>query len=250
MFTGKPEHVKGFDYLGRYHYFLTFCTDHRRRLFVTADAVSTVRTQIERAAAEQSIALLAYRYMPDHVHFLAEGKANDSDCLRFIARAKQFSGFHYKARFNQRLWQRFAATRLRSAWPATSWRTRSGEAWLSGLRTTRTRDRPSTHSSRSSRQYKGRTRGTEGPAEAGYYFNSLSSDGKSSGLLFSAQLYSISASVGGRRFSVATTFHGFVHAFGSSSTARYSIVSLSIILNRSTTCSASLWTPALLSIHV
>ena len=107
MFTGKPEHVKGFDYLGRYHYFLTFCTDHRRRLFVTADAVSTVRTQIERAAAEESIALLAYCYMPDHVHFLAEGKADDSDCLRFIARAKQFSGFHYKARFNQRLWQRY-----------------------------------------------------------------------------------------------------------------------------------------------
>jgi REP element-mobilizing transposase RayT len=107
MFTDKPEHVKGFDYLGRYQYFLTFCTDHRHRLFVTADAVSTVRTQVSRAAVEQSIALLAYCYMPDHVHFLAEGQADDSDCLRFIARAKQFSGFHYKARFNQRLWQRY-----------------------------------------------------------------------------------------------------------------------------------------------
>jgi putative transposase len=107
MFTDRPEHVKGFDYLGRYQYFLTFCTDHRQRLFVTADAVSTVRTQISRAAAEQSIALLAYCYMPDHVHFLAEGQADDSDCLRFIARAKQFSGFHYKARFNRRLWQRY-----------------------------------------------------------------------------------------------------------------------------------------------
>ena len=41
------------------------------------------------------------------MHFLAEGKADDSDCLRFIARAKQFSGYHYKARFNQPLWQRY-----------------------------------------------------------------------------------------------------------------------------------------------
>ena len=26
------------------------------------------------------MALIAYCYMPDHVHFLAEGKARDSDC--------------------------------------------------------------------------------------------------------------------------------------------------------------------------
>ena len=107
MFTAKPEHLKTFDYLGRHQYFLTFCTHDRSRLFVTEDAVSTVRTQIERALQEEKFALLAYCYMPDHVHFLTEGEAEDSDCLRFIARAKQFSGFHYKARFKQRLWQRY-----------------------------------------------------------------------------------------------------------------------------------------------
>jgi REP element-mobilizing transposase RayT len=45
--------------------------------------------------------------MPDHVHFLAEGKAENSDCLRFIARGKQYSGYHYKAKFGHRLWQRY-----------------------------------------------------------------------------------------------------------------------------------------------
>jgi REP element-mobilizing transposase RayT len=45
--------------------------------------------------------------MPDHLHLLSEGQAEDSDCLRFIKRAKQFSGYHYKARFNRRLWQRY-----------------------------------------------------------------------------------------------------------------------------------------------
>jgi len=107
MFTGKPEHLKTFDYLGRYQYFLTFCTHCRTRLFVNDDAIDTVRTQIERAAGEQSFALLAYCYMPDHVHLLVEGRADDSDCLSFISRAKQFSGFHYQARFHQRLWQRY-----------------------------------------------------------------------------------------------------------------------------------------------
>lgn len=107
MFTGKPKHLQGFDYLGCHQYFLTFCTDRRRRCFVTGDEVETVSTQSARAAGEQRVALLAYCYMPDHVHLLVEGEADDSDCLRFIARAKQFSGFHYKARFGQRLWQRY-----------------------------------------------------------------------------------------------------------------------------------------------
>jgi len=81
MFTDRPEHLKGFNYLGLYQYFLTFCTDHRRKCFVTDEAVSVVRTQIERAAAEeQHVALLAYCYMPDHVHLLTEGKTEDSDC--------------------------------------------------------------------------------------------------------------------------------------------------------------------------
>ena len=108
MFTDKPEHLKKFDYLGRHQYFLTFCTVGRKQFFVKADAVDTVRTQIERAAGEESVALTAYCYMPDHVHFLAEGKADDSDCLRFVARAKQFSGFHYHAKFGHRLWQRYS----------------------------------------------------------------------------------------------------------------------------------------------
>jgi putative transposase len=95
MFTGKPEHIKGFDYLGLRQYFLTFCSYSRRRCFVTDDAVVTVRTQIERAAAEQDIALLAYCYMPDHVHLVAEGKAENSDCRQFIKRGTAISVARY-----------------------------------------------------------------------------------------------------------------------------------------------------------
>jgi putative transposase len=95
MFTGKPEHIKGFDYLGLRQDFLTLCSYSRRRCFVTDDAVVTVRTQIERAAAEQDIALLAYCYMPDHVHLVAEGKAENSDCRQFIKRGTAISVARY-----------------------------------------------------------------------------------------------------------------------------------------------------------
>ena len=72
-----------------------------------AAAVETVRTQIARAAREQSFALIAYCFMPDHVHLLIEGQEDDSDCREYISRAKQYSGFHYKAAFGRRLWQRY-----------------------------------------------------------------------------------------------------------------------------------------------
>ena len=115
MITGRPAHLKTFNYLGLHQYFLTFCTYERRRLFLESDAVVSVRTQIQRAASDQQFAVIAHCYMPDHVHMLVEGQADDSDCRQFISRAKQYSGFHYKAAFGQRLWQRYGYERtLRS----------------------------------------------------------------------------------------------------------------------------------------
>ncbi len=107
MITRKPEHLKTFDYLGLHQYFLTFCTYRRGRHFVEPDAVSAVRTQIERAAFENHFAVIAYCYMPDHLHLLVEGQAEDADGRQFISRAKQYSGFHFQATFGQRLWQRY-----------------------------------------------------------------------------------------------------------------------------------------------
>jgi len=107
MITHKPDHLKTFDYVGLHQYFLTFCTYQRHRHFVESDAVGVVRTQIERAAVENGFAVIAYCYMPDHLHLLVEGQAEDADGRRFISRAKQYSGFHFQATFGKRLWQRY-----------------------------------------------------------------------------------------------------------------------------------------------
>ena len=111
MWTGKPTHLQTFDYRGLYRYFLTLCTDQRRRIFLTADRVDVVRTQILRTLVEQQFALLTDCYMPDHLHLLIEAQADGCDCRRFIARAKQFSGFYYKQAFGERLWQRYGYER-------------------------------------------------------------------------------------------------------------------------------------------
>jgi putative transposase len=109
--TGSPGHLRTFNYLGLYPYFLTFCTHKRRRLLTTSEQVALVRTQIERGAAEHEFAVIAYCFMPDHLHLLVEARAEGSDCHRFITRAKQYSGFHFGQTFGQRLWQRYGFER-------------------------------------------------------------------------------------------------------------------------------------------
>ena len=102
-----PQPLPGFDYLGEHQYSLTFCTCWRRPLFTAPDRVDLARTQILRAAADEKFELIAYCFMPDHVHLLAMGCLPTSNCRRFITRAKQFSGYHYQRAFNERLWQRY-----------------------------------------------------------------------------------------------------------------------------------------------
>jgi putative transposase len=107
MPTHGPGHLRAFDYVGLYRYSLTFCCHSKQRLFTDPAAVELALSQIQRAAVEEQIAVLAYCFMPDHLHLLVEGLADSSDALRFIARAKQLSGFHYKQTFGEALWQRY-----------------------------------------------------------------------------------------------------------------------------------------------
>jgi putative transposase len=107
MLPRRPERLKSFDYIGPYAYFLTFCADHGHDAFVEPARVEVVSTQILRAATDESFALVAYCYMPDHLHLLVSGEQENSDCRSFIARSKQFSGFYYQKQFGRRLWQRY-----------------------------------------------------------------------------------------------------------------------------------------------
>ena len=107
METRIPGHLDACTYVGIYRYCLTFCTDHRRHVFTSNETVNLVLEQISRAAGENQFAVIAYCFMPDHLHLLIEGQSESSDCRRFIARAKQYSGFYYSKAFDSRLWQRY-----------------------------------------------------------------------------------------------------------------------------------------------
>jgi len=101
----KRPRLKTFDYLGPYRYFLTFCTAGRHNAFITSAHVDLALSQIVRAAGERGFAIIAYCFMPDHVHLLVEGTAPDSDMREFCRLAKQYAGFGYKLAAKRPLWQ-------------------------------------------------------------------------------------------------------------------------------------------------
>jgi len=107
MHTGRPEHLKTFSYTGVHRYSLTFCTHNRRPLFEAKEIVDLVLSQISRAATENQFEIVAYCFMPDHLHLLVAGTSESSDCKRFIARGKQYSGYYYAQERHDSLWQRY-----------------------------------------------------------------------------------------------------------------------------------------------
>ncbi len=104
--------LPGFAYRGCHRYFLTYGTFARTRVFVARDPVAQVSAQFLRAAVEQRFQILTYCFMPDHVHLLVEAMDDASDGKAFIARSKQYSGFHFKTRTGCRLWQRDSFERV------------------------------------------------------------------------------------------------------------------------------------------
>ena len=112
MRARRPEHLRKFNYLGFHAYFLTFCAYRRDRIFTSRAAVDLVLVQISRAADDCSFAVITYRFIPNHVHLLVEGRSEASDCRSFIRRAKQYSGFYYSKAYRARLWQRYSFERV------------------------------------------------------------------------------------------------------------------------------------------
>jgi putative transposase len=105
MRTRRPQRLQTFDYLGLHRYSLTFCTHHRERIFTESASVELVLSQFLRASTEEKFSVIAYCFMPDHVHFLVEGLSPDADCRRFIRRAKQYAGYEFSKDRHRRLWQ-------------------------------------------------------------------------------------------------------------------------------------------------
>jgi putative transposase len=86
-------------------YFLTTCSAFRRPLFLNAALASEVIGQLLHDAGLFEFAVLAYCAMPDHLHALLEAQSEQSDFQVFVKRFKQSTGFMYRQKAKEPLWQ-------------------------------------------------------------------------------------------------------------------------------------------------
>ena len=101
----KNIRLEAKNYLGQRLYFITLCCTQRRPLLARPAVATWFVEKLRLSAARYGFEIHAYCVMPDHLHFLAEGVAEASNLLQFVASFKQTTAFEFQRRWAQRLWQ-------------------------------------------------------------------------------------------------------------------------------------------------
>lgn len=98
--------LRHFEYRGAHRYFVTICVRNRVAVFTSPAAVAPVLSQLRHTADTTGFAIVAYCFMPDHLHLLVEGATEHARFLQFMRVFKQRSSFRWKQRTGGELWQR------------------------------------------------------------------------------------------------------------------------------------------------
>ena len=102
----RPRRLPGCSYRGRHRYLLTLCTAGRSRIFVRSELVSTAIRRIQQSADEAEFEILAYCFMPDHLHLVVQGTSDSADLRRFVIVAKQRVAYSLRTEHGvNRTWQ-------------------------------------------------------------------------------------------------------------------------------------------------
>src|SRR5438874_2813038 len=101
----RPPRLPAIFYRGFQRIFVTMCTFQRATMFADAQHVVPVRDQLLLIATAYDVEVLAYCFMPDHLHVLLEGLSDRSDTARCLALFRQQSGYQHRRRAMRRLWQ-------------------------------------------------------------------------------------------------------------------------------------------------
>ncbi len=102
-FPRRPR-LKDFDYIGTYAYFLTILTKDHTACFKEAEVIGSLIDMLIETARSERFDVLAYCFMPDHLHLLVIGKDDKSNLKKFINLFKQKSGYWFKKNYNMNLW--------------------------------------------------------------------------------------------------------------------------------------------------
>ena len=92
-------------YTGWLAFSVTVRTGDHHRAFAHEENVRLGISTLEEAAEHFGMHVLAYCFMPDHVHLLLEGR-DHTNLIDFMKRFKQRAGYHYKQTEGRPLWQK------------------------------------------------------------------------------------------------------------------------------------------------
>ena len=99
-----PTGLKRYHHSGQFH-FLTFSCYRRRPLLATATAKHTLERILEETRAQQSLLVIAYVLMPEHVHILTD-EPEQGTIATFLQILKQRSSQTLKLPEEDQFWQR------------------------------------------------------------------------------------------------------------------------------------------------
>jgi putative transposase len=81
------------------------CTLERQDHFSDVVRTREIVEQLLSTAAHWGVEIIAYCFMPDHLHVLVEGMSEQANSREFADAFRQISGFHFKQARGRRLWQ-------------------------------------------------------------------------------------------------------------------------------------------------
>ena len=101
----KRIRLKDFSYKGFWRYFVTISTNYSIRYLENKESVQYCIDILKNISDVQTLNVLVYCFMPDHLHLLVEGKDENSDFKKFISLFKQKTNYHFKKINGRALWQ-------------------------------------------------------------------------------------------------------------------------------------------------
>jgi len=94
------------DYIGLRWFFITICCSDHQPHFVSTSLCENSIELLRREGSTASFQVVAYCFMPDHLHLLLESTTPSCNLIRFIKLFKQKSGFEFAQVTRRKLWQR------------------------------------------------------------------------------------------------------------------------------------------------
>ena len=98
--------LKGFDYTGSYAYLITMNTAGRLPRFTSPTLVGSCLGSLGELAERHRFEVFAYCFMPDHLHLVLQGTAENSRLERFTQQFKQITSYRFKQQAGSILWHR------------------------------------------------------------------------------------------------------------------------------------------------